>query len=139
MQLSDGMHLCLFLNALFNYNSDVLVILSRVCAFKITSAPLFISLLLLHFFFLENMAHHSHLPKYIFRNTAPVPEDTPKVKGYDFNQGVDYHTLLQSYLKTGLQATNIGLAIQQINKMVRWVAVRVYMRVLDRLLLLQFL
>uniref|UniRef100_A0A4W6DXP1 deoxyhypusine synthase n=1 Tax=Lates calcarifer TaxID=8187 RepID=A0A4W6DXP1_LATCA len=50
-------------------------------------------------------------------DTDPVPEDTPKVQGYDFNQGVDHRALLQSYLNTGFQATNVGLAIQEINNM----------------------
>lgn len=58
---------------------------------------------------------------YIYRKTVPISEDTPKVQGYDFNQGVDHRALLQSYLNTGFQATNFGLAIQQINSMVRWV------------------
>uniref|UniRef100_A0A3Q3FIJ2 Deoxyhypusine synthase n=1 Tax=Labrus bergylta TaxID=56723 RepID=A0A3Q3FIJ2_9LABR len=53
----------------------------------------------------------------IYRDTLPIPEETPKVKGYDFNQGVNHKALLQSYLNTGLQATNVGLAIQQINSM----------------------
>ncbi|XP_029292885.1 LOW QUALITY PROTEIN: deoxyhypusine synthase-like [Cottoperca gobio] len=66
-----------------------------------------------------NMAHHIH-PSLRFpdRKTTPVPEDTPKVQGYDFNQGVDHHALLKSYFNTGFQATNVGLAIQEINNMI---------------------
>lgn len=64
------------------------------------------------------MAHHTHKPQYIYRKTVPVPEDTLRVQGYDFNQGVDHRALLQSFLNTGLQATNVGLAIQQINSMI---------------------
>ncbi|TKS91851.1 Deoxyhypusine synthase [Collichthys lucidus] len=64
------------------------------------------------------MAHHNHKAKWIYRKTIPVPEDTPKVQGYDFNQGVDYQALLKSYLNTGFQATNFGLAVQQINSMI---------------------
>ena len=41
-----------------------------------------------------------------------------KVSGYDFNQGINHHALLQTYLNTGFQATNFGLAIEQINEMV---------------------
>ena len=41
-----------------------------------------------------------------------------QVKGYDFNQGVDYHALLQSYKYSGFQATNFGLAVEEINKMI---------------------
>ena len=38
--------------------------------------------------------------------------------GYDFNKGVDYHALLQSYKYSGFQATNFGLAVEEINKMI---------------------
>ncbi|GAA6229591.1 deoxyhypusine synthase-like [Lates japonicus] len=66
------------------------------------------------------MAHHmQRTVRYIYRKTIPVPEDTPKVQGYDFNQGVDHRALLQSYLNTGFQATNVGLAIQEINNMIQ--------------------
>lgn len=41
-----------------------------------------------------------------------------RVSGYDFNQGINHHALLQTYLATGFQATNFGLAVEQINEMV---------------------
>uniref|UniRef100_A0AC34QBM3 Deoxyhypusine synthase n=1 Tax=Panagrolaimus sp. JU765 TaxID=591449 RepID=A0AC34QBM3_9BILA len=41
-----------------------------------------------------------------------MDDDTPKVRGYDFNEGIDYEKLLDSYLTTGFQATNLGLAIE---------------------------
>lgn len=47
-----------------------------------------------------------------------MPEGSEEVKGYDFNQGVDHHKLLQSYLTSGFQATNFGLAVEQINAMI---------------------
>lgn len=40
------------------------------------------------------------------------------VKGFDWKNGVDYDGILNSYLTTGLQATNFGLAVQEINKMI---------------------
>lgn len=40
------------------------------------------------------------------------------VKGYDFNDGVDYEALLASYKYSGFQATSLGLAIEEVNKMV---------------------
>lgn len=40
------------------------------------------------------------------------------VKGYDFNDGLDYSALLQSYRVSGFQATNFGLAVEEINKMI---------------------
>ena len=44
--------------------------------------------------------------------------DPAQVAGYDFNKGVDYHALLQSYKYSGFQATNFGLAVEEINKMI---------------------
>ena len=50
----------------------------------------------------------------------PVPEGLTPVRGYDFSgDGVDYHALLQSYRTCGFQATNFGLAVEQINQMVK--------------------
>lgn len=43
--------------------------------------------------------------------------DKAAVIGYDFNQGLDYERLLQSYLTTGFQATNLALAVQRVNEM----------------------
>jgi len=47
-----------------------------------------------------------------------MPESSEKVLGYDFNLGIDYHKLLQSYKYSGFQATNFGLAVDEINKMI---------------------
>src|SRR3989344_1469374 len=45
------------------------------------------------------------------------PENPTYVKGYDFNQGVDYDKLLDSFLTTGYQATHLAQAIELIKKM----------------------
>lgn len=42
------------------------------------------------------------------------------VKGYDFNQGVNYDKLFESYLNTGFQATNFAKAVKEINNMLNW-------------------
>lgn len=47
-----------------------------------------------------------------------MPVGTETVQGYDFNKGIDYHALLQSYTRSGFQATNFGKAVEEINKMV---------------------
>lgn len=47
-----------------------------------------------------------------------LPCEPVEVKGYDFNNGVDYHRLLQTYRYSGFQATNFGLAVEEIIKMV---------------------
>jgi deoxyhypusine synthase len=38
--------------------------------------------------------------------------------GYDWNKGVSYEALLETYRFCGFQATNFGLAVEEINKMV---------------------
>lgn len=42
------------------------------------------------------------------------------VKGYDFNAGLDYDAMFKAYGKTGLQATNLALAIEEVNLMLNW-------------------
>lgn len=51
-----------------------------------------------------------------------VPHDGlgPEIRGYDFNKGNNLNSLLESYLYTGFQATNFGLACEEINKMVTY-------------------
>ncbi|EFA85746.1 deoxyhypusine synthase [Heterostelium album PN500] len=51
------------------------------------------------------------------------PEDLanrPTIKGYDFNNGVDYGKLFESYINTGFQASSVGQAIEEINRMLNW-------------------
>ncbi len=61
----------------------------------------------------------------LFVKSSPNPEEfTTKVSGYQFSKPdesgskVDYHALLQSFRTSGFQATNVALAIEQINLMV---------------------
>ncbi|XP_023126590.1 deoxyhypusine synthase isoform X1 [Amphiprion ocellaris] len=54
----------------------------------------------------------------VLKPSCDLPEDMPKIRGYDFNQGVDLHAVLKSYLHTGFQASSLGLAIQEINNMI---------------------
>jgi deoxyhypusine synthase len=44
--------------------------------------------------------------------------DGVSVSGYDFNKGVDYDKLLDSYLSTGFQATHFARAVSIINNMI---------------------
>ncbi|XP_015926979.1 probable deoxyhypusine synthase [Parasteatoda tepidariorum] len=54
----------------------------------------------------------------VLKKSSALPKNKVPVKGYDFNDGVDYHALLQSYKTSGFQATNFGLAVEEINKMI---------------------
>ncbi|XP_020792480.1 deoxyhypusine synthase-like [Boleophthalmus pectinirostris] len=65
------------------------------------------------------MALHNHDHGDVYRECDPVPEETPQIRGYDFNLGVDHKALLQSYYNTGFQATHFGLAVNEINNMIK--------------------
>lgn len=54
----------------------------------------------------------------VLAKTANVSFLTESVSGYDWNQGIDYDKLLKTYKTSGFQATNFGLAVQEINKMI---------------------
>jgi deoxyhypusine synthase len=42
-----------------------------------------------------------------------------KIKGYDFNEGVNYEKILDSYSSTGIQASNFAKAVDIINEMIQ--------------------
>lgn len=54
----------------------------------------------------------------VLKPSCELPEDMLKIKGYDFNQGVDLQAVLKSYLTTGFQASSLGMAIQEVNNMI---------------------
>lgn len=56
----------------------------------------------------------------ILVKTTDVTLLKEKVLGYDWSQGLDYDKLLKSYLYTGFQATNFGLAVEEISKMLKF-------------------
>lgn len=51
-------------------------------------------------------------------HSCELPKDMLEIRGYDFNQGVDYSALMKSYITTGFQGSSLGLAIQEINRMI---------------------
>nr|XP_003218769.1 PREDICTED: deoxyhypusine synthase [Anolis carolinensis]XP_008105128.1 PREDICTED: deoxyhypusine synthase [Anolis carolinensis] len=54
----------------------------------------------------------------VLKPSEGPPEGSQTVCGYDFDCGLDYHALLQSYLTTGFQATSFGQAVNEINRMI---------------------
>jgi deoxyhypusine synthase len=52
--------------------------------------------------------------------SVDISKDAKTVKGYDFNKGVNFEALLNTYATTGFQATSFGKAIDEINKMIKW-------------------
>lgn len=54
----------------------------------------------------------------VLTRSERMPVGTSIVKGYDWSQGVDYDEILKSYKHSGFQATNFGLAVDEINRMI---------------------
>ncbi|KAJ4932280.1 hypothetical protein JOQ06_010705 [Pogonophryne albipinna] len=54
----------------------------------------------------------------VLKPSCELPEGTLKIRGYDFNQGVDLQAVMDSFITTGFQASNLGLAFQEINQMI---------------------
>ncbi|KAK6195347.1 hypothetical protein SNE40_000798 [Patella caerulea] len=50
--------------------------------------------------------------------SGTMPDGSETVRGYDFNEGINLEKLLDSYKRSGFQATNFGLAVEEINKMI---------------------
>ena len=66
-------------------------------------------------YLLTNMATPHDI---VMGKSRDLSKNHVQVDGYDFNDGINYDKLLDSYATTGFQATNFGAAITQINKMV---------------------
>jgi len=52
--------------------------------------------------------------------SVDMPAGSVKIEGYDFNRGVDHNALLDSFLASGFQASNFGMAVEEVNKMRAW-------------------
>lgn len=52
--------------------------------------------------------------------TKATFDPADEVKGYDFNTGLDYSKLFDSYRNMGIQSTNLHKAIELVNKMLVW-------------------
>ncbi|XP_076663932.1 deoxyhypusine synthase isoform X2 [Andrena cerasifolii] len=65
---------------------------------------------------------HGHVPELVKNavlvHSSPLPTGTPTVKGYDWNEGIDYHSLFKSYKTSGFQARNFGLAVDEVQRMI---------------------
>lgn len=46
------------------------------------------------------------------------PDDAEVIRGHDFDEGRDLDSLMESMLRTGLQASALGQAIREVNRMV---------------------
>ena len=50
--------------------------------------------------------------------SAATPEGSLTIRGLDFNEGCDLDRIMGSMLRTGFQATSLGQAVHEINRMV---------------------
>eukprot|EP01129_Flabellula_baltica_P010976 TRINITY_DN4716_c0_g1_i1.p1 TRINITY_DN4716_c0_g1~~TRINITY_DN4716_c0_g1_i1.p1 ORF type:complete len:387 (-),score=93.06 TRINITY_DN4716_c0_g1_i1:14-1129(-) len=57
---------------------------------------------------------------FVLVESTTMPEGSPIVKGPDFNEGVDYSKIFDNYVNIGFQAMNLGLAIEEVNRMINW-------------------
>lgn len=61
----------------------------------------------------------------VLGESSSMPEDTPVCKGIEFGNGTNVEDdmlsqMMKAFRHTGFQATNIGLAIEQIQQMRQW-------------------
>ena len=50
--------------------------------------------------------------------SSTIPQDAKIVKGWDFSLGCDLDGMMQAMLYSGFQATALGQAVEEVNKMV---------------------
>jgi deoxyhypusine synthase len=59
----------------------------------------------------------------VLGESSSMPENTPQCRGVDFNTVTSDNVLdqiMESFMKTGFQATNLGLAVDQVKQMRSW-------------------
>ncbi len=64
---------------------------------------------------MENIDKESIARENILKKSVEI--DGTRIKGYDFNKGVDYSEIVKSFLTTGYQASQLSRAIEIVNKM----------------------
>ena len=56
--------------------------------------------------------------EYVMHESKQI-NDRDEIHGYDFNKGIDYEKIIDSYSSTGYQAANLAKAIKIINEMIK--------------------
>ncbi|KAH8964326.1 hypothetical protein BDL97_04G060400 [Sphagnum fallax] len=56
----------------------------------------------------------------VLRTSATGEDHGDRVSGYDFNHGLDLQALLRSMYTTGFQASHLGQAVEEVNRMLDW-------------------
>jgi len=72
----------------------------------------------------STVSANPHIPSVsasaVLGESATLPAGTPQCRGHDFEIDSGIDGLMKSLLSTGFQATNVGLAIEQIQQMRDW-------------------
>ena len=75
----------------------------------------------------NKISANPHIPSVsasaVLGESSTLPDSTPKCKGPDFNSMTSENMLdqiMESFKTTGFQSTNLGLAVEQIQKMREW-------------------
>jgi deoxyhypusine synthase len=66
------------------------------------------------------MAAPSSAEQAVFQKSEFDPSTATAVRGFNFDNGVSLDGIMNAMLTTGFQATNIGMAINEINRMLAW-------------------
>ncbi|KAJ3105291.1 hypothetical protein HK100_003923 [Physocladia obscura] len=56
----------------------------------------------------------------VLKPSTEMPNTAVEVKGYDFNNGINHAEVVRHMYTTGFQATSVGEAIIEINRMLNW-------------------
>lgn len=65
----------------------------------------------------------------VLKRSGELPvEEQIVVDGYDFNQGINYERILQSFKRCGFQATNFDRAVNEIRRMVNDISSHLFSR-----------
>lgn len=65
-----------------------------------------------------NIMHDSPAPQAVLGASGRVPDGTPVIKGWDFDNGSDLDGIMAAMYSSGFQATSLGQGVNEINRMV---------------------
>ena len=72
-----------------------------------------------HFSISSGTTAQSYCGQAVLGASGNVPEGTPVIQGWDPNTGADLDGIMAAMFTSGFQATSLGQAIAEVNRMVR--------------------
>ena len=72
--------------------------------------------------FKDNIDKHQQKALSALYVKCEIPDEKSaiKVEGYNFDKGLDYEAMFKTYISTGFQATALGQAIEEVNRMIKF-------------------